>query len=301
MLQRRLIFGPVMIGLLAAILYLDSTFERIVLAGTFWQLLFLGREALPPGILMFLVLLGIICLAANELCGIFRAKQIKVEPWVVSTAGISGFACVYLSVNHDSPHHMPACIASAAVMIAMLSLAAHCRRRQTQGAIATISATILSFIYLGLLPGLLMAIRIHHGVWMIAAILGITKTCDIGAYFTGQAIGHRKLVPWLSPGKTWEGLIGGLLLSALLALGLAVITNHNGNGAVCWPLIWAGIGGLVLGGVGQLGDLLVSLLKRDAGIKDSGSSIPGFGGILDVVDSPLLVAPVAYWLLWAIK
>ena len=123
----------------------------------------------------------------------------------------------------------------------------------------------------------------------IVMILLVVKFTDIGAYFGGRAFGKHKLIPWLSPGKTWEGLFFGLLTAGLV-------------GAICarWTLelLWHRglIFGIIIGGVGQLGDLLESLMKRDAEVKDSGQLIPGFGGILDVIDSPLLAAPVAYLL-----
>jgi len=115
------------------------------------------------------------------------------------------------------------------------------------------------------------------------------KFTDIGAFFGGRALGKHKLIPWLSPGKTWEGLGFGVLTAAIV-------------GMICAPWIsqllwWQGlIFGAVIGLVGQAGDLLESLMKRDAQVKDSGQLIPGFGGILDVIDSPLLAAPFAYLL-----
>src|SRR5690606_1999050 len=112
----------------------------------------------------------------------------------------------------------------------------------------------------------------------------------IGAYFGGRRFGKHKLIYWLSPGKTWEGFICGVLTAGVV-------------GAACAPFIvynfpwWKGvIFGILIGGIGQLGDLLESLMKRDADVKDSGSLIPGFGGVLDVIDSPLLAAPFAYLL-----
>ena len=103
--------------------------------------------------------------------------------------------------------------------------------------------------------------HLFHGSTMILVmILLVVKATDIGGFFGGRALGKHKLIFWLSPGKTWEGLI---------------------------------FGG-VLGGIGQAGDLLESLMKRDAEVKDSGALVPGFGGILDIIDSPLLAAPFAY-------
>ena len=120
-------------------------------------------------------------------------------------------------------------------------------------------------------------------------ILLCVKMTDIGAFFTGRAIGKHKLIPWLSPGKTWEGLAGGLVLSGIVGACFApsIVDLEWYKGALF---------GILIGGIGQLGDLLESMMKRDADVKDSGDLIPGFGGMLDVIDSPLLAAPFAYLL-----
>jgi phosphatidate cytidylyltransferase len=120
--------------------------------------------------------------------------------------------------------------------------------------------------------------------------------CDTGAYFTGRAIGRHKLIVWLSPGKTWEGLIGGVITSSLVGLLFAWLSQRFLSPGDHVPLHLGAIWGCIFGLVGQFGDLMKSLLKRGAGIKDSSSLLPGLGGVLDVLDSPLMVAPVAYWL-----
>ena len=109
-----------------------------------------------------------------------------------------------------------------------------------------------------------------------------------------RAFGRRKLIPWLSPGKTWEGLFFGLLTAAAVGAACAPFIDERRGYALTWYK--AAVFGAIIGGVGQLGDLLESMMKRDAEVKDSGSSLPGFGGILDVTDSPLLAAPFAYLL-----
>ncbi len=106
-------------------------------------------------------------------------------------------------------------------------------------------------------------------------------------------MGRHKLIPWLSPGKTWEGLFFGLLTAGAMG---AVCTRYIDPPHYNLPW-WKGvIFGAIIGGIGQLGDLLESLMKRDAEVKDSGRLVPGFGGILDIIDSPLLAAPFAYLL-----
>ena len=102
----------------------------------------------------------------------------------------------------------------------------------------------------------------------------MVKMCDTGAYFTGSAIGRHKMIPWLSPGKTWEGLAGGLITSMLTGWGLAELSAAWLADEPVIPVGWALGFGLVIGVVGQLGDLLMRLLKRGGAIKDSS---PGAG------------------------
>ena len=111
----------------------------------------------------------------------------------------------------------------------------------------------------------------------------------MGAYGVGRWLGKHKLIVWLSPGKTWEGFVGGLAAAAFIGM----LLSHFSPEFAWWEGLLAGV---VLGAAGQMGDLLESLLKRDAGVKDSGL-VPGFGGVLDMLDSAVLAAPLAYWML----
>ncbi len=184
------------------------------------------------------------------------------------------------------PHYLVPTILALSLVAAV---AMHSRRQRVDGAMANAGGTLLAIVYLGVLPGFFLPICMSHSAWMLLAIVAIVKSADVGAYTTGRLIGRRKLIPWLSPGKTLEGFAGGLVFSG--AIGAAAASLF---GNFTWPQ--GLIAGVLLGAVGQLGDLFESLLKRDAGVKDSGK-VPGFGGVLDILDSPLLAAPVAYWLL----
>ena len=131
----------------------------------------------------------------------------------------------------------------------------------------------------------LLAIRAEpHGshwlLWVFALIWGV----DIGAYFVGKRFGRRRLAPSLSPGKTWEGALGGAAAAAAACLGALAVVD-----LLDW--VWVGLT-LLLIVVSIFGDLLESLLKRESGVKDSGALLPGHGGVLDRIDSTLPVLPV---------
>ena len=145
---------------------------------------------------------------------------------------------------------------------------------------------LLVVIYLGIGGMLIFSIR-QGGVKVLTVFLVAVKFTDIGAYFTGSFIGKHKLIGWLSPGKTWEGLIGGLIVSAAASAFVGWILEIPELGF--WELV---IFGPVVGLAGQFGDLCESLLKRSVQVKDSGSVVPQFGGVLDIIDSPLIAAPV---------
>ncbi len=125
--------------------------------------------------------------------------------------------------------------------------------------------------------------------WYLLAQL-VTWMTDVGAYLFGRLFGRHKLAPLVSPGKTIEGTIGGLVLGSITAL---ICTSAFG---IALPLIVALAIGALLSGLGQLGDLAESLIKRQAGVKDSSTLIPGHGGVFDRLDSLLIVATVTYYL-----
>jgi phosphatidate cytidylyltransferase len=194
-------------------------------------------------------------------------------------------------------------LAPALALTVMISLAACASRHAQHGAVAEWALTFGGALYIGSLLGFLLLLRaletpLHNGLlaslqpqpgaaW-IALVLMTTWGQDVFAYFVGKRWGRRKMAPSLSPRKTWEGAAGGMLgalAGAFLALALFGL-----------PLsLWAtALIGIVAGIAGPVGDLSESFIKRQAGLKDAGSLIPGHGGILDRIDSVLFSAPAIY-------
>jgi phosphatidate cytidylyltransferase len=182
-------------------------------------------------------------------------------------------------------------------MVAVLAIALW-RRAPTQRPFAATAATLFGVLYPAALASFLIPIRHSRyetwswaGAWMVFFPLVITWVCDTAAMFAGKAIGGPKLSPVISPGKTWAGSIAGVI-GALVAVPLlnVLILVRVGVALPLWQgLVFAG----VLGVVGQVGDLAESLYKREIGVKDSSSLIPGHGGVLDRFDSLYFVLPVS--------
>ena len=188
-------------------------------------------------------------------------------------------------------------------MTLLISFLCLLTRKQLDGALVDWALTLAISLYLGwsfscflLLrgyqPGLLhftpnFSISFPPGGWWLLFVMLGVWGCDSAAFFTGRYFGRHKLAPRVSPGKTWEGFVGGMVLAVVAALVLTVAQL-----GVPWYL--AIVFGLLLGGAAVLGDLAESLMKRQTRVKDSGQMMPGHGGMLDRVDSLLFAVIVVY-------
>jgi len=162
------------------------------------------------------------------------------------------------------------------------------RRRDNCGVIVGISTTVFGILYVSWFFSFVIKVRyLDNGLGLLAAVLLITKLGDMGAYFVGSLLGKTPLIPRISPKKSVEGAVGGLLASVLAALIIKPLLGFNFMHLIAI--------GLVLGVLAQLGDLSESLMKRDCQVKDSGKIFPGLGGILDSIDSLLFTVPVFYF------
>jgi phosphatidate cytidylyltransferase len=157
----------------------------------------------------------------------------------------------------------------------------------TSGVLANCGANYFSILYLGLLSSFFVAMRLEFGLWALFMFVFVVKSADIGAYAIGTSFGKHKFSPKISPSKSWEGMAGAVGAAVIVAIGFAVS---------CDIMVWwlAAIFGLCFAFIGQIGDLVESMMKRDAEQKDSSNNVPGFGGILDIIDSLLVAAPFGY-------
>ena len=186
-----------------------------------------------------------------------------------------------------------ALLLAAAVLVAFLG---HFRAARP-GDLERLLATLFPVVYVGFLFGLLREVGDGvDGARRIALVVVASKASDIGGYLVGKPLGRHKMIPSVSPGKTWEGSVGGLLFSAGAAAGMIALTGPLP------PLAStpqeAAVLGLVLGAASIVAGVTQSALKRRAGVKDSSALLPEMGGILDMVDSLLLAAPAAW--LWSL-
>lgn len=305
MLKQRLSSGFLLAGMVIALLladaYLSSRPDTHPRPGGNPLRVWYSHGALTAALVLALTML-----AVRELTHFARAagfRPLRAESYVFAAGLALG---PYLSANlpgtfvHDQSWGM--------LWLALAvgyTFSAQAVRRGTERAISNLAITFFIIFFAGGLAGFLTKIRMDIGgpegaVLLLFSVL-IVKITDTGAFFSGMLLGRHKMIPWLSPKKTWEGFVGGLVWAMGTSVGVGALLEQYG--IVRFPPGFFGspAGLLLFGGVLGLfsvaGDLCVSLLKRDAALKDSGDSIPGMGGILDILDSPLLCAPVA-WFYW---
>jgi phosphatidate cytidylyltransferase len=168
----------------------------------------------------------------------------------------------------------------------------------TPTAIPAVALSFMAPMYVGLPIGVLVWIQAVYGREALLLPIVVVAVSDTAQYYSGRAFGRHKLAPLVSPAKTVEGAVGGLVVAAIAGawvaprwLGVAAVPTHP------VPLLAGAALGAILALAGMIGDLFESFLKRSAGVKDSSALIPGHGGVLDRIDSHLFAAPLYYLLL----
>jgi phosphatidate cytidylyltransferase len=250
-------------------------------------------------------------LAANEYFGIARAAG--HEPFSLTGAAVAGI--VPLALHARRLGVWGGDFATIAVVLLLALFALSIWRRWPGGRpLGAVAVTAFGVAYTGVTLGYGYMLRYHPytvgraaGAALLALPLILTWTSDIGAYFVGRALGRRKLIPAVSPGKTVAGAVGALVLCMIVAWAYQRWVLVPAAMLALRPLApaLAASGALLFGAIisvaAQLGDLAESLIKRESGVKDSSHLLPGHGGVLDRLDSLFFVLPVSYlvfdWLL----
>ena len=244
-------------------------------------------------------LLGIVAaLGAWEMNRIAAAGGVRP---LAASIPLAAAVPLLVQAFYEGVFALPLSVAAAAML---LVVAAAIWLRGVDGKpLSAAAITLFAVLYVGGTLSFAFGLRYHRftitplaGTTLLFLPLVATWASDIGAYFVGRAVGRRKLIPSVSPGKTVEGAIGGLLLTVVASWAYVTFVLRP---FAQLSLTLAGIVlfGVVISVAAQVGDLAESLFKREAGVKDSSHLIPGHGGVLDRVDSLLFVLPVAYLLL----
>ncbi|MES1212990.1 MAG: phosphatidate cytidylyltransferase [Singulisphaera sp.] len=275
----------------------------VLFSAIIFALCWADAQAPLPGAWLLPLVVVITLLATNELSNMMAARS-SVPLGLVTYAGnlaivlAAGAAHWWPQVARDD-WSWPA-LALAAALIAVIAEEVW-RYREPARQTERLAAAALALLYIGLLFSFAVQLRFVEpvggaGLGAIASLILVVKLCDIGAYTVGRLMGRHKMAPHLSPGKTIEGAAGGLLFSVIGAWLTFVVIWPRWHGATARQIdAWQWLGfGITVGVAGMLGDLAESLLKRDLGRKDSSDWMPGFGGVLDLLDSILVAAPVAY-------
>ncbi len=290
MLRWRLLLGVFFIAALAGLMLLDYRSQT-------------------PGIWLWGLALFVAAAGANEVLSLLAAGGYHPRSDVVYAGTLLVVGSNLVSILGHSPEDTHTLerlgwpLIAFAVTVLLAFLGEMRRYERPGGVIVNVALAVFAVAYVGLSLTFCAQLRLlggaTSGLIALAALILVVKMGDIGAYTIGRLFGRHKMAPVLSPGKTWEGAAGAVLF-ALLGAWLAfqclpAAFGHTlAQSAWSWPVF-----GIAVGITGLLGDLAESLFKRDMNRKDSSSWMPGFGGVLDILDSILFAAPVAY-LCWTL-
>jgi phosphatidate cytidylyltransferase len=301
MLRWRLVFGVLFIAALVLWCWLDANVTR-------------------PGAFLLPLALMLSWLSTEEMLAMLNKRGRYPLPWVIYagvllTVLLSGLPIFWPGVVQLSSIGVLGWVTIGLVTGLIFALIGELSRYGGQWhSTLNVGLSMLVITYVGGLMAFIVQLRLLGGddarVGMLAlvSLIATVKMSDTGQYLTGRLIGRHKLAPVVSPGKTWEGAIGGLVFAigtAWFLFGWEVRQIAAASGGLP-PLNQSVLGGVrivlfavAVAAAGLLGDLAESMLKRDAEVKDSSTWLPGFGGVLDLLDSLLGAAPVAY-LFWAL-
>ncbi|MEO7100548.1 MAG: CDP-archaeol synthase [Luteolibacter sp.] len=258
----------------------------------------------------FLGLMGVLSILATiEYFRMLRAAAVKCFPCFGITLGIV-YSCILYYRFWLGAHEVPFGLDAGMLFLAIAGSFTLQLRHPIQGleALTGVATNVLGFVYVAFLfnfaarvtfvvpdastvPGIVG----EHGAFLLLWLLAVTKFTDMGAYIVGSMIGRHKMIPHVSPGKTWEGFGGALLFSQLAACGLYALFPSQLFFFQKWGHVVCL--GFLLAVLAVIGDLAESVVKRALGAKDSGKMLPGIGGSLDLIDSICFTAPALFFYL----
>jgi phosphatidate cytidylyltransferase len=281
MLRWRLLFGTLIIAALVALCWLDNC------------------ATATPGVWLLPVAVLAALLATKEVLDLAALGGMHPLRWTVYVGNVLLVLSTWSGILE--PRWATPLLFTFGIVVLLVFFGEMWRYKKPGGNTANLAAGVFALVYIGVMLWFAAQLRIMWGVGALAAWVIVVKMGDTGAYTVGRLIGRHKMAPLISPGKTIEGAIGALVFACLGSwaafqwiVPFTIQDPHTYPGVSCGWLIF----GLLVGAAGMMGDLAESLLKRDVGVKDSSTWMPGFGGVLDILDSLLLSAPVA-WFCWA--
>ncbi len=277
----RIFIGFLLIASLLGLLYADEYFTG---ATAKW----LPLQHIPAGGILFAAsALIILPLLALELSRMLRAIN-PDAPGFVWTLCVA--LCAFIvGCEHLFHWVIIAWLAGNVLLLTLLPALIAAFSKKWFTALTGFGYWVLISVWIGWLPSYWIDMRSTLPAWALAWAVLTVKSGDIGAYFSGVALGKNRMAAWVSPKKSWEGLAGAIILSCVVGAGLTYALGQS---------ILVGVAfGALAAFIGMLGDLAESILKREALAKDSGRILPGMGGVFDVMDSLLATAPLAVWLL----
>lgn len=238
---------------------------------------------LPNWVYLILVIL-LVGKGLDEFFSIIERKGIYVYRKLIIAVGCLIPVAVYLSLETDTAYLELLCYVIAFLVVFLQQFI---KDKKSDNHIIGVAVAIFGLLYISCsLSFSIKIIDFPQGPALISFLIIVTKSCDIAAYFVGKTMGKSKLIPRISPNKTLEGALGGLIVATLLAV--------LSRGLMGLSLVHALILGLFLAVVAQFGDFAESLIKRNCHVKDTGTLVPGFGGLLDLIDSLLFTSPIFY-------
>jgi phosphatidate cytidylyltransferase len=279
--------------------FLRRLVSTVVLWTTILAAMFSGNRFIADGVFVllvaFLALAGLVefyglaqkrGLACFKISGVIGGGLLMVGTFLHVTG--------HLGTANGSPARVNDFETSFLILFVLgLCVRQFVSRSNTLG-IQAISTTLFGLMYVPWLLNFIQKINFFPGVegkYFLLYFILITKFSDMGAYIVGSLIGRHKMIPRISPGKTWEGFGGAIVVSTGASL---VFVHFLGDHMAGMNWVHAVVLGVILSSTAVIGDLIESLFKREAGAKDSGNILPGIGGILDLLDSLLFNAPIMY-------